>query len=252
MGLLDRLERGELGVRWHLNDAQILEHSERSARLVLPAHQVTLEIVHAPRHLDECDLTEWRAAIEREARQLFEESFHTEGPRDVPRTHDPTWSPLIEFEALEIGAEAWWILLRRTYAPGDELAEGQLLLPIARGLLTLSLRVRERVTGYRESALALQHQLPSTNVSWPQSTQAFFDSPEHDSEFPEHCLSRVRRARQWLLDPKGGALAYTEPAIPASGAVVLEEPARRAGGETRPSARSLGHPFVRRIKHSPH
>jgi hypothetical protein len=128
-------------------------------------------------------------------------------------------------------------LLRRRYAPGDELVEGQLLVPIATGFLTMSLRARDQVTGYRESALALQHQLPSTNLSWPHSTQAFFDSPEHDHEFPEHCLSRVRGVRQWLLDRNGGAFEWTE--APASGAVAREGTARRAGGEARPGTRGF-------------
>jgi len=219
MGLVHRLERGELGVRWRLDAAPVLEQSEHSARLLVPAHQVTLEIVHEPRRLADRDATVRRAAIEREGKR--------------------TASPPIEFETLDVGAEAWWLLLRRSYAPGDELVEGLLWVPIAAGLLTASLQARDRVTGYREATLALRYELPSTHLKSPQPRQAFFDSPEHDHEFPEHCLSRVRRARQWLLARDGGALACTEPAGPASQQLFLEESARRGGVGARPGTRGV-------------
>lgn len=239
MGLLDRLECGELGVRWRTGEAQILEQSERSARLVHPAHQVALELVQTPRRLDGRHPTASRAAFERHARQLFEDSFRPQGPTDQPRTRDMSWSPLIEFDEVEVGGRAFWILLRRNYAPGDELVEGQLLVPIALGLLTVSLLARDQVTGYRESTLALLHQLRSTHQNWPQSTQAFFDSPEHDHEFPEHCLSRVRCARRWLLDENAGALVCAEPEGPVSGESGRGDSAHRASGEARPGTRRL-------------
>lgn len=219
MGLVHRLERGELGVRWRLDAAQVLEQSEQSARLQLPAHQVTLELVHEPRRLADRDATARRAAIEHERNLIA--------------------SPPIEFEVLDVGAEAWWLLRRRSYAPGDELVEGLMWVPIAAGLLTASLRARDRVTGYREATLALRHELPSTHVRLAQTIQAFFDRPEHDAEFPEHCLSRVRRARQWVLARDGGALACTEPAGPASQRLLLEDSARRGGGKARPGTRGF-------------
>jgi hypothetical protein len=219
MGLVHQLERGELGVRCRLGAAQVLEQSERSARLVVPAQQVSLELVHELRHLAELDPTTWRVALEREA--------------------NLTGTPPIEFEKLDVGAEARWLLLRRSYAPGDELVEGLLWVPTATGLLTVSLRARDQVTGYREATLALRYELPSTHARSAPLTQAFFDSPQHDHEFPEHCLSRVRRTRQWLLAGAGGALACTEATGPSSQKRVLEASARRAGGEARPGTRGF-------------
>ena len=225
MGLADRLERGDLGLRFRVHTTEILDQAEHFALLVHPEHQVLFELVHHPWRLDVGHSALWRTAIERHARLLFEESFRepeiaANGPLGELRTRDAHWSPLIEFAAIE-PQQAHWILLRRSYAPGDELVEGRLLLPIATGLVTVSLRAQDRMTGYRESELALQHGW-ATHRAWPQSTQARFDDPRHDLEFPDHCLSRVRRARQWLLDENAGALTRTEPvAPPAQGEVVL-------------------------------
>lgn len=226
MGLWDRLESGDLGVRLRAHAIEILDQAEHFALLVHPEHQVLFELVHHVWRLDGGHTALWKAAIERHARLLFEESFRqpegaAQSPLREPRTRGANWSPLIEFAQVE-RVDAFWILLRRSYAPGDELVEGRLLLPSATGLLTLSLRAHDRITGYRESALALL-QGWATNRAWPQATQALFDDPRHDLEFPEHCLSRVRRARQWLLDESAGALARTKPATPsATGEVVLE------------------------------
>jgi len=225
MGLADRLERGDLGLRFRVHATEILDQREHFGLLVHREHQVLFELVHHPWRLDVGHTALWRAAIERHARLLFEESFRqpdtaANGPLGEPRTRDAQWSPLIEFAAIET-SQAHWILLRRSYAPADELVEGRLLLPIATGLVTVSVRAQDRMTGYRESALALQHGW-ATHRAWPQSKQARFDDPRHDLEFPEHCLSRVRRARQWLLAENGGALARTDPvAPPAQGEVVL-------------------------------
>jgi len=226
MGLADRLERGDLGLRFRVHAAEILDQAEHFALLVHREHQVLFELVHHAWRLDGGHTSLWRAAIERHARLLFDASFRepesaADGPLGQPRTQDAHWSPLIEFAAVE-RSHAFWILLRRSYAPGDELVEGRLLLPIVTGLVTLSLRAQDRTTGYRESALALQHGW-ATNRPWPQPTQARFDDARHDLQFPDHCLSRVRRARQWLLDANAGALERTEPvAPPAQGTVVLE------------------------------
>lgn len=229
MGLADRLESGELGFRCRVGELELIEQSQRFASLLHPQRQVSLEIFNAPWRLSARDPYAWRAAIERHARWLFEDSFRSDeelglGLSHEPRTGDTTWSPLIEFEPIELESNPWWVLLRRNYAPGNEFVEGRLLLPIETGLVTVSLSAQDRTTGYRESALALLHELATTSASWPQVRQAWFDDPKHDAEFPEHCLSRVRRARQWLLDSNGGAFVRTQPVTSTRGGeVVLAE-----------------------------
>jgi len=229
MGLADELESGELGVRCRVHETQILEQSPHFAVLLQPERHLALHIVKAPWHLDGRHASAWKLAIEHHTQLLFEASFQPEqdpetGQPTEPRTRDQTWSPLIAFEQLDAGTPAWWLLFRRNYAPGDELVEGRLLVPVATGLVTVSLLARDTITGYRESALALSNELPGTNATWSRSTQALFDDPAHDARFPEHCLSRVRDGLRWLLAPEGAALVCTAPAIPTpSGEIALPE-----------------------------
>jgi hypothetical protein len=221
MGLADQLESGELGIRCRVGETEILEQSPHFALLLHPGRQLALHVVKAPWHLDGRHTSAWKQAIEQHTQLLFEDSFRPEqdpgtGLSTEPRTRNQTWSPLIGFEEIDAGAPAWWLLFRRSYAPGDELVEGRLLVPVATGLVTVSLLARDTITGYRESALALSNELPGTNATWPQSTQALFDDPANDARFPEHCLSRVRDGLRWLLAPDGAALVCTAPAAPAA------------------------------------
>ncbi len=132
-----------------------------------------------------------------------------------PRTADTDWSPVVEREIVEIGdATALRVIHRLAYQPGSEYVSGRLMIPIREGTVEIVCHAEDRMTGGRESAL---HQLladPSSGELPSHPGQAFFDDPAHDADFPDHALTRVRRALRWLLEEAG--LRVLRPAPPAT------------------------------------
>ena len=131
-----------------------------------------------------------------------------------PRTQeDPTWSPIISVDYLSIPCEdgssstALKIIHRTAYRPTEQIIMGRFLLPLRRGLFEVIVIAGERGTGWRESAIlaSLCNQAPNNpNTMTTERLQTFltshdFDSPEYDSQFPNHGLSRVRSSLNWLV-----------------------------------------------------
>jgi hypothetical protein len=221
---LERLGSGEVGARCKLFEARTLENLARSATVVEEGElAVICQTLQLPWRLELAEGT--RAArhadIQRAARELFERSFKPvqhpiTGEAALPRTRDASWSPVVEIEEVQLGGPVLWVLLRSHYAPTNEVVEGSWLIPVADGLVSITLLARDQLTGYRESALwAMRDQQGGSGPS-AHPGQAFFDDPAHDAVFPTHSLSRVRAARAWLEDPARGALQVTLPAGPPS------------------------------------
>jgi hypothetical protein len=218
------LASGELGACCRLPDGATLEEGERHLLLRAEALGVGIHAMRSPWRLDLQEHHHGALAVDvrRHAHAIFEMEYAAD-PGDWlpgPRTRDESWSPVVELERLVVGAPALWILFRRRYQPGSEVIEGQLLLPVAEGLITISLLASDQLTGYRESALSVLR--PELLENHPG--QPYFDDPAHDGKFPKHSLARVRAARVWLLDPERGGATITRPAPPEpAGEVLLEE-----------------------------
>lgn len=232
MGLLERLGSGELGVRCKLFEGRTLENLPRSATVVAEGElTVVCQALQLPWRLELAEGT--RAArhadMQRAARELFVRSFKpvahpVTGEPALPRTQDASWSPVVEIEELHLDGPVLWVLLRTHYAPTNEVVQGSWLIPVADGLVSITLLARDQMTGYRESALWLMRDEQGGTVPDAHPGQAFFDDPGHDAAFPTHALSRVRAARAWLEDPTRGALQVTLPAgPPAEGEQALSE-----------------------------
>ena len=208
MELVERLEAGTEGVRCHLPPHDVVEQRANSALLRLKGEDaVLLRAIRLPWRLDlrPEHRTALQADVQWAARQHFEDMFEprihpvTNTPVE-PRTRDQSWTPLIELEEKQLGAPVLWILHRLQYVPTLEHVQGTWLLPLANGLLSLSVMAIDQTTGYREAMLMLQ------NDHQKGLGQAFMDAPEHDALFPTHCLSRVRSARRWFEDEGRGCL----------------------------------------------
>lgn len=232
MGFLDDLIKGLPGLRlaipegWRRQD----EH-ERRAVLIDSAHRVGWHILHAPWRADlRREHTELlRRDIERHARYGFEQHY-TQVPQPAPgqaqaqprppvRTSDPTWSPVISVEHVEIGGQPALLTIRRVaYEPTIEAVVGNLLIPLATGLIDITIFQHTQDTGYRESALlnlALQKYPGETPQKLARRLgQAYFDEPAHDAQFPNHPLSCVRAAVRWLLLLPKEQFEITAPAAP--------------------------------------
>lgn len=229
--MLERLASGEVGVRCAPFDGRVVQETERAVVLVNEQeHGVVLQARHLPWRLalgpsSSADLrAEISAAARVELEQAFEATIHPATGEPVePRTRDVTWSPVIELDELELDAPALWLLRRLHYVPTNELVIGTWLLPVADGLVSLSLMARDTVTGIRESALWLKHDEKLGGAPSAHPGQPFFDDAAHDALFPQHCLSRVRAARRWLEHPGKGGLTITKPAVAGSGEQQLPE-----------------------------
>ncbi len=126
------------------------------------------------------------------------------------RTADPTWSPMIDLEHVKIGedtpsaAAALRTVHRMTYQPGNEIVMGHLLVPLAGGLFEARLIARDELTGVRESVMLASKRGGGDGDGEPQLlTQAEYDDPARDADFPMHALTRVRAALRWMKDEVG-------------------------------------------------
>ncbi len=158
------------------------------------------------------------AAMRHYARAMFEWTFHhrarneaggegNDGGNDggkaaseakrQPRTADPTWTPMVDYERLQAGgAPALRTVHRMSYEPGREIVMGHLLIPLERGLFEVRVAAGDPMTGVREAMILAMRRDP--DASKPL-TQQELDAPEHDEQFRDHALSRVRRALRWAL-----------------------------------------------------
>lgn len=137
-----------------------------------------------------------------------------------PRTADPTWTPMVDYERLQAGgAPALRTVHRMSYEPGREIVMGHLLIPLKSGLFEVRVAAGDPMTGVREAMLLAMRRDPDATKPL---TQREIDAPEHDEKFRDHALSRVRRALRWALAE--AKLEVTAPAaVHQHGEVVLKK-----------------------------
>jgi hypothetical protein len=128
--------------------------------------------------------------------------FDTGNNEHTPQPVNPLWTPVVDIEYLNIkGTDALKTVHRMSYRPGNEMIMGHILLPVQQGLFEGRAIAVDRETGYRESTLMMPilQNLDAIeeikNIPRPD-----FEDPIHDSQFPEHCLSRNRSALRWLCN----------------------------------------------------
>ena len=121
----------------------------------------------------------------------------------LPRTtSDPTWSPVVSVERVWIGgAPALLVIHRLTYAVRDELIIGRIIIPLEQGTVYVSALQQAETTGMRETALSIVGERSPQDGDSEVSliSQAMIDDPALDEQFPDHPLSVIRRALQWVL-----------------------------------------------------
>ena len=148
------------------------------------------------------DVSAWQRQVERQAKGMFLEQWaRLAGEREgegKPRTDDPTWSPIIECERIEIDDEPVAKILHRTaYEPGLEAINCRLLIPIEAGTIEFVCQTTDRLTGMRETVLMAGLMRESDELEHPG--QPYFDDPKHDETFSDHALSRSRREVERVL-----------------------------------------------------
>jgi hypothetical protein len=204
--MLEALANGSLGLTVELPPGAVLvDQSETFARLRDPANGIGWWLFFfADTFLDLRPdyLALLGRDIHRHARVLFDEMFahdarQTALGRLEPRTSDPEWTPVVEIEPLELsGGRGLSVLHRMQYRAGCESVMGHTLVPIARGLFEARwMCVEQSATGMRESVLMLMADARTGTKSFP--SQAQYDDPAHDAQFPSHPLSRARTAKRW-------------------------------------------------------
>jgi hypothetical protein len=248
MGFLDDLSKGLPGLKLAIpNTWRRQEEQERRAVLVDPDHRVGWHILHAPWRLDlredpagsKEQAGAFRRDLERHARYGFEQHYtQVPQPRPAPsqvgppqrppvRTSDPDWSPIISVERVTIGAQPALLTIRRVaYEPAMEAVVGNLLVPVATGLIDLTVFQHTQETGFREKTL-LNLALQKYPGEGPQKLarrlgQPYLDDEQHDAQFPNHPLSCVRAALRWLcgLPAEQFAITAPAPALPTADARV--------------------------------
>lgn len=235
MGFVDDIKNGLPGLKlaipasWRVQDEQ-----ERRAVLIDNDHRVGWHIVHAPwrAELRPEHFADHRRDLERHARYSFEQQYqqiqlqpqpgqNQPPPRPPVRTSDPEFNPLIQSEYITIaGQPALFTLRRVAYEPAMEAVVGNILIPLATGILDITAFQHTQQTGYRETNL-LNHALQKYPGEGPQKLakrlgQAHFDDPVNDAQFPQHPLTCVRTAIKWLLALPKDQLDITAAAQPAA------------------------------------
>lgn len=212
MSFQNDLYAGILGVSLTLPDTfEVIKKDRRSLAAKDRDHEVVWHVRALPWPFDlrpSFD-EELRADIEADARWLFESAFEPaewppgSGKKLSPRTKDPAWSPIVDFERVEVDDEPALRVVRRVaYQPGKELLCGSLIVPHEQGFMELTAFARASQTGFRESvSMLVERDGASDKGALPP--QAQFDDPALDERFPDHPLSRVRRALRWLIEDAG-------------------------------------------------
>lgn len=240
MGFIDDLKKGLPGLKLAIPDAwKRQEEQERRAILVDNERKVGWHIVHAPWRADlrRERFDEHRRDIERHARFMFEQQYQQiqlqaqpgqPAPQRPPvRTSDPEWSPIISVEKVTIdGVPSVMTLRRIAYEPAMEAVVANVIIPLATGMIDITIFQHTQQTGYRETNLlnlALQ-KYPGEGLQKlaKRLGQAHFDDPANDAQFPNHPLTCVRVAMKWLLGLGKESLEVTAraPELPAERAEV--------------------------------
>ncbi len=240
MGFIDDIKKGLPGLKLAIPESwRVQDEQERRAVLIDAEHRVGWHIVHAPWRADlrPEHFADHRRDLERHARYSFEQQYHqiqlqaqpgqAPPPRPPVRTSDPEFNPLIQAEYITFaGQPALFTLRRVAYEPVMEAVVANILIPVATGVVDITVFQHTQQTGYRETNL-LNHALQKYPGEGPQKLarrlgQAHFDDPANDAQFPQHPLTCVRTALRWLQDLPKDQLEITAPAtpLPAAGSEV--------------------------------
>jgi hypothetical protein len=105
----------------------------------------------------------------------------------------------------------------------------RLCIPVRRGLFEVIVIAGERGTGWRESSIIASNSRSREETMTAERLQLLlksyeFDDVQYDSQFPNHCLSRVRAAMAWLIN-ESQLVVTAKPAafIPAGQEVELKQ-----------------------------
>ncbi|MBL9004435.1 MAG: hypothetical protein JNJ46_09325 [Myxococcales bacterium] len=232
MGFIDDIKKGLPGLKLAIPESwRVQDEQERRAVLIDAEHRVGWHIVHAPWRADlrPEHFADHKRDLERHARYSFEQQYHQiqlqaqpgQAPPQRPpvRTSDPEFHPLIQAEYITVcGQPALFTLRRVAYEPVMEAVVGNILIPVATGILDITAFQHTQQTGYRETNL-LNHALQKYPGEGPQKLarrlgQSHFDDPANDAQFPQHPLTCVRAAIRWLLALSKDELDITAPATP--------------------------------------
>lgn len=214
MQMIDSLRSGRLGLKLELpTHFNVLSENDLSVEFFNESTQVHYWIhfwPHLHLNLDEEHRTNLERSLKWYAKYLFETFHQVKNPKDIrpPRTTDPSWSPLIDVDYLEIrGALALRTIHRMAYEAGHESILGHLLVPLQQGLFEVRVATLDTFTGYRESVHFDQFYggLKPKDKKKFGLDQGFLqqqdtDSLQYDVIFPKHCLSRARAALLWFCN----------------------------------------------------
>jgi hypothetical protein len=161
----------------------------------------------------------------RQSRALFEDefwnSFYTNTNSMIPITQeDPSWTPVIDVKYKDVTTvskttcPAMMVVYRKAYRPGEQIVVGRFCLPVLKGLLEFEIEAVDKGLAWREASVVAD--MCKDEVMTSERLQAVlksheFDSSQYDVQFPSHCLSRVRKALQWLTEES--ELVATEPPL---------------------------------------
>ena len=162
MGFIDDLKKGLPGIQLAVPDAwKRQEEHDRRVVLVDSAHRVGWHILHAPWRADlrPTSAEVRRRDILRHARFGFEQHYHQvpvpKGTQRPPaRTLDPAFSPLISMEYIDFcGVPALFCIRRVAHEQLMEAVVGNILIPLATGVIDITAFQHTQETGYRETNL---------------------------------------------------------------------------------------------------
>lgn len=133
---------------------------------------------------------------------------------------DPTWSPVIDLEYVDVSTEtgstspALMVIYRKAYRPGEQIVVGRFCLPVRQGLIEVVVEASEKGIAWREAAVVAdicKDQVMTTERLQAMLKSHAFDATRYDEQFPNHCLSRVRKSLHWLAEESN--LIVTEPPL---------------------------------------
>ena len=233
MRMSDALAAGRFGLTFELPEHLVIDQDDDITLVAVDeARQIMWYLFFfADLHLDVQSAQ--RAHLEHglpgHARFIFDNAFHTQPPEerpDEPRTADVSWSPMIDVAYPCIDdVDALRTVHRMFYQPGREIIMGHVMIPVRDGLFEARTVAIDRTTGYRESTLMmtrLSGKDDDLSEVAARVQQADYDDPGHDDDFPEHSLTRTRRALDWLCTEAGLRIA-TPPRSQADEHVELAE-----------------------------
>lgn len=210
MKMLEALRDGSPGIRIVLPPRlTVIRNDDRVVELSDEASGVRWWLLAFPGlHLDLGDpgQPEFAVAARWYARTMFDAEFHANvnDTTQRPRTADPHWTPMVDFEHLSVDdTAALRTVHRMAYRRGTEINMAHLLVPLEHGLFEARVCAIDVETGFREAALIAALFPTQPDIAARPPKQAAYDDPSRDATFASHSLSRVRASIRWLVAEAG-------------------------------------------------